>query len=92
MGEGTRRKVGERGQVTIPKGLREQFGISGGDEVIISEEDGTLVIEPAVTRQELAEGYRKRSERATELAEELQTVSREATGQVGDAPDWEESE
>jgi AbrB family looped-hinge helix DNA binding protein len=35
MSDGERRKVGKRGQVTIPKGLRERFGIKGGDDVLI---------------------------------------------------------
>ncbi|MDB2293295.1 AbrB/MazE/SpoVT family DNA-binding domain-containing protein, partial [Halorubrum ezzemoulense] len=28
-----KRKVGDRGQVTIPKDLRDRRGIEGGDEV-----------------------------------------------------------
>ena len=32
MGEAKKRRVGDRGQVTLPKQLREEFDISGGDE------------------------------------------------------------
>jgi AbrB family looped-hinge helix DNA binding protein len=88
MGEGKRRKVGERGQVTIPKELRERFGIEGGDDVVIHEEGGKLVIERPVTREELAEGYRQRARRTRELAEELEGASREANEHLGDAPEW----
>ena len=88
MSEGERRKVGERGQVTIPKELRERFGIEGGDDVVIHEEAGKLVIERPVTREELAEGYRQRAQRSRELADELAGVSTEADDHLGDAPEW----
>lgn len=88
MSTDARRKVGKRGQVTIPKELRERFGITGGDEVVIHEEEGKLVIERPVTREEMAEGYRQRAERTRELAEELEGVSTEADDHLGDAPEW----
>lgn len=88
MADATRRTVGERGQVTIPKELRERFGIEGGDEVEIHEEGGKLVIERPVTREDLAEGYRQRAAHSRELAEELADVSSEADEQLGDAPEW----
>lgn len=89
MSRHERRTVGERGQVTIPKSLREQFGIEGGDEVVIYEEGGQLVIERPVTRADLAEGYRRRAKRSRDLAEELAGVSAEGDDQLGDAPQWE---
>jgi AbrB family looped-hinge helix DNA binding protein len=88
MGKGERRKIGKRGQVTIPKDLRERFGMKGGDDVIIHEEGGKLVIERSVTREELAEGYRQRAKRSRELADELEGVSTEANEHLGDAPEW----
>ncbi len=88
MSGSERRKVGERGQVTIPKELRERFGITGGDEVVIHEEEGKLVIERPVTHEELAEGYRQRARRTRELADELAGVSKEADERLGDAPKW----
>ena len=88
MSKGERRKIGERGQVTIPKELRERFGMKGGDDVVIYEEGGKLVIERSVTREELAEGYRQRANRTRELADELEGVSTEANEYLGDAPEW----
>jgi len=41
--------VGERGQITIPKSLREKYGISPKQLVIIEDRDGELVIKPAMT-------------------------------------------
>lgn len=88
MPAGERRKIGKRGQVTIPKELRERFGITGGDDVVIHEEGGKLVIERPVTREELAEGYRQRTQRTRELGDELEGVSTEANEHLGDAPEW----
>jgi len=88
MSKGERRKIGERGQVTIPKELRERFGIKGGDDVVIHEEAGKLVIERSVTREELAEGYRQRAQQTRELADELEGVSTEANEHLGDTPEW----
>lgn len=89
MANGERRTVGERGQVTIPKELRERFDIRGGDEVEIHEADGRLVIERPITREDLAEGYRRRAGRARRIAAEMEGVSTEADRHLGDAPDWE---
>jgi AbrB family looped-hinge helix DNA binding protein len=83
------RTVGERGQVTIPKELRERFGIEGGDEVVVRERDGTIVIETLVSREELAEGYRRRSERDAAIDAELDGVAREANEHLGEPPEWE---
>ena len=82
------RTVGERGQVTLPKELRERFDIQGGDEVLVRETDDRIVIEKPVTRADLAEGYRRRAERDERIAEEMVGVSREADDHVGDVPEW----
>jgi AbrB family looped-hinge helix DNA binding protein len=41
--------VGERGQVTIPKEIRDRLGIKPRSAVIMEESGGTLVIRPART-------------------------------------------
>ena len=43
-------KVGERGQIVIPKEAREVFGIQAGDTLLIlgDEENGILVTKPEV--------------------------------------------
>jgi AbrB family looped-hinge helix DNA binding protein len=88
MAESERRTVGQRGQVTIPKRLRERLGIHGGDEVVVSERDGRLVIEKAVSKADLAAGYRERAERDRRIAEEMDGTSAEADDMLGDAPEW----
>lgn len=83
------RIVGERGQVTIPAELMEKFGLDVGDEVVVREADGKIVVEAAVSRAELAEGYRRRHERDEALAAEFEDTSSEADDTLGDAPDWD---
>ncbi|OSO93900.1 AbrB family transcriptional regulator [Halorubrum ezzemoulense DSM 17463] len=85
-----KRKVGDRGQVTIPKDLRDRRGIEGGDEIEFVEVNDEIIIKPPRDEERLAEGYRKRAERSRELAEEMEDASAEATGHLGDAPDWSE--
>lgn len=38
-------RVGERGQITIEKAIREELGIHAGDEAVQRIEDGRIVIE-----------------------------------------------
>ena len=49
------RKVGERGQITIEKAIREELSIYAGDETVQRVEDGRIVIEvvPGRHRQSL---------------------------------------
>lgn len=87
MAEETR-TVGERGQVTLPKELRERFDIKGGDSVLVRETDGHIVIEKPVTREDLAEGYRRRAARAERIADDFADASSEADEDLGDGPEW----
>ncbi|MDR9431752.1 MAG: AbrB/MazE/SpoVT family DNA-binding domain-containing protein [Natronomonas sp.] len=84
-----KRRVGDRGQVTLPKKLREEFDIGGGDEVEIRKESGKIVIEKPITREDLAAGYRARADRLRELHDEMDGVSQEADEYLGDIPEWE---
>jgi AbrB family looped-hinge helix DNA binding protein len=49
-------RVGERGQVTIEKQIREELGVYAGDQAIQRVEDGKLVVEfvPAPHNRSLA--------------------------------------
>lgn len=46
-------RVSQKGQATIPKPLREKFGIETPGEVFIYEEDDRIVLEPVPTLDEL---------------------------------------
>ena len=91
MGE-HKRKIGERGQITIPKELRERHGLQSGEEIAFIETNDEIVLKPPTDEERLAEGYRKYTDRSRVLAEEMEGVSAEATDRLGDAPDWTEQE
>ena len=46
-------RVSQKGQTTIPKGLREKFGIETPGEVFVYEEQGRIIIEPVPSPDEL---------------------------------------
>jgi len=46
-------RVSQKGQATIPKALREKFGIETPGEVFVYEEGGRIVIEPVPSLDEL---------------------------------------
>lgn len=92
MSQEYRRKMGDRGQVTIPKDLRERFGIRSGDDVSFVETENGILIVPPVSFQDLARGYQMRGERSVDLLMEMEETSTEADERLGDAPDWESNE
>ncbi|MEX2547014.1 MAG: AbrB/MazE/SpoVT family DNA-binding domain-containing protein [Chloroflexota bacterium] len=58
-------RVGERGQVTIEKQIREELGVYAGDQAVQRIEDGRVVIEfvPGPHRRSLAGALRSRVRR-----------------------------
>jgi len=46
-------RVSQKGQATIPKPLREKFGIETPGEVFIYEEDDRIIVEPVPSLEEL---------------------------------------
>ena len=74
--------VGERGQVTIPKDIRDKEGIKPKDRVIVKIEDDRVVLEKALSKKQkeelMAEGYKKMAKLDKEIEEEWKYVSKEA--------------
>lgn len=85
-----KRSVGDRGQVTIPKEIRDRRGIEGGDEIKFVEVNDEILMIPPSDKERLAKGYQKRADRSRKLVEEMEETSSEATKRLGDAPDWSE--
>jgi antitoxin PrlF len=53
----TRSVVSEKGQVTIPKSMRDRLGIRPGEAVEFREERGRLIVEKAPSRDVVDELY-----------------------------------
>jgi AbrB family looped-hinge helix DNA binding protein len=51
-------KVGPKGQVVLPKAVRERLGIEPGDDVTIEERDGEARVRKVESRSEIIERLR----------------------------------
>lgn len=52
-----RTKVSEKGQITVPKQLRERLGIRPGDELEVVDECGKIVLTKAATDDPVSAVY-----------------------------------
>ncbi|HEV3284186.1 MAG TPA: AbrB/MazE/SpoVT family DNA-binding domain-containing protein [Solirubrobacteraceae bacterium] len=52
-----RSTVSEKGQITVPKPLRERLGIRAGDQLDLTEEDGRLVAKKAIASDPVTAAY-----------------------------------
>jgi AbrB family looped-hinge helix DNA binding protein len=77
-------RVGERGQITIEKAIREQMGIYAGDETVQRVEDGRIVVEvvPGRHRRSLAGTLEGKTTRTP--ADESWAVLRQAAWETPD--------
>jgi antitoxin PrlF len=57
VGMKKRSVVSEKGQVTIPKAIRDRLGIRAGEAIEFREDGGRLIIEKASRRDALDELY-----------------------------------
>lgn len=77
-------RVGERGQITIEKSIREELGIYAGDETVQRIEDGRIVIEvvPGRHRRSLAGSLKEKV--AHRPADESWEALRQAAWETAD--------
>ncbi|MBC8018911.1 MAG: AbrB/MazE/SpoVT family DNA-binding domain-containing protein [Verrucomicrobia bacterium] len=68
--------VSNRGQLTLPVGLRKRFGIQAGGPVIIEDRNGEIVLKPAVVME--VELYSDEQIAAWDLADQLDDGERDA--------------
>ena len=78
-------RVGERGQITIEKAIREELAIYAGDEAVQRIEDGRIVIEviPGRHRRSMAGSLREKIGRTP--ADESWEALRKAAWETPDA-------
>jgi len=74
--DGTVIRVSKKGQATIPKELRERFGIDTPGKVLIHEEEGKIVVEPLPAVEEMQGVHADRYEEG-DVLEHLQEMNRE---------------
>jgi len=60
-------RVSKKGQATIPKELRERFGIETPGKVLIYEDEGNIVVEPLPSVGEMQGVHADRYERGDVL-------------------------
>lgn len=51
--EGMTHKMGPKGQVVVPKEMRERHGLRPGDEVVFDDADGEIRLRRAKTKAEI---------------------------------------
>ena len=79
--------VGERGQITIPKLIREKEGLNAKDKVIVSIVDNKIVVEKFSREDKeklMIEGYKKMAKLDEEIEDEWKYVSKEADEMIDD--------
>ena len=69
-------RVSKKGQATIPKELRERFGIETPGKVLIHEEGGKIVVKPLPSVEEMQGVHAGRYEKG-EVLEHLREMNAE---------------
>ena len=49
--------MGERGQIVVPKDIRDQLGLKPGSEVLFEIEDGKIIIRKKKTGEEFVDEF-----------------------------------
>ena len=80
--------VGERGQITIPKMIRDVEGLKKKDRVVVKIEDNRIVVEKMLDKKAkeklMSEGYKKMAKLSLETEKEWAHASTEADRMLDD--------
>jgi AbrB family looped-hinge helix DNA binding protein len=52
-----RRKIGQKGQIVIPKVIRESAGIEPGDDILMEVKENEVVIRPGTDPEAFVESF-----------------------------------
>ena len=84
MKEATQLKLGQRGVVTLPKELREEYHLKTGDNLSLIDLGGTFVLSPRHSEIDaIADRVASRIKRKGESLESLLTTVREERDRYG---------
>ena len=80
--------VGERGQITIPKDIRDKEGLKPKDKIIVKIENNQIIVEKALSKKEkeklIKEYYLKYSKLEEETTRDWEHASKEADAMLDD--------
>ena len=80
--------IGERGQITIPKDIRDKEGLKPRDKIIVKIENNQIIVEKALSKREkeklIEEYFKKYSKLEEETAKDWEHVSKEADAMLDD--------
>lgn len=80
--------VGERGQITLPRVIRQIKGITGKDKVIVKLKNNDIVIEKFLAKKqlekELIEGYKKMAKRDLQVCKDWEVIDKETDAMLDD--------
>ncbi len=80
--------IGERGQITIPKVIRDLEGLKPGNKVVVKIEDSKIVVEKSLSKKEkerlIKEYFTKYRKLEEQVTEDWKYVSKEADAMLDD--------
>lgn len=75
--------IGERGQITIPKPIRELKGIKTKDKLKLGFDGKKITIE-VISKKRLKEGYKEFADTSKSLAKEGKNIDKEMDVLIGE--------
>lgn len=80
--------VGQRGQITIPKEIRDKLNIKEKDKLFLTIKSNNVIVKKVLSDNDLnklmAEGYKKMHKIDKETIDDFKYVDSEANAYVGD--------
>jgi len=78
-------QIGKRGVLTLPKVIRERYGLEPGDMITLRDLGGSIVLTPGRSRvDDLADRVRKALDDDGQTLESMLSVLREERARYGD--------
>lgn len=77
-----RRRIGPKGQVVIPKVVREALGIQPGDEVVMEVREGELLIKPGLDPEKFVEEFCSVGKKLTQEVDLEEVIEEEVGGRL----------